>query len=180
MSHILPFHHLYNQQIMKMTVLCRSLNDLSLISYHLKQPCVQMSHTRAPGFSLTASVSGQLECTVGVQEEWKSLHVQTEKANVPSAELFLFLKKTVVFSPQYIMLIPINASSDMELHTLYAVSHPWLQMTLWLCVFDSVTIHFEYSMKKNICSVNGEQHAMMCTPSACNRSDSHQSGTSCG
>jgi hypothetical protein len=57
-----------------------------------------MSHSRAPGFSLTASVSGQLERTVGVQEEWMSLHVQTEKVNVPSAGLFLFPKNVCVLS----------------------------------------------------------------------------------
>jgi hypothetical protein len=59
---------------------------------------MHMSHSRAPGYSLMASVSGQLECTVGVQEEWMSLRVQTENANIPSADTFLFLKKRVLTS----------------------------------------------------------------------------------
>jgi hypothetical protein len=108
-----------------------------------------MSRSRVSGFSLTASVSGRLDCTVGVQEEQTSLHAQTEKANLTSAESFLFLKN-FVFLPQYIMFILINASSDTHLHTLYAIAHLWLHTTLQFCISDNVTVHFEYFVKKNI------------------------------
>ena len=45
-----------------------------------------------------ASVSVQLDCTVGVQEQQMSLCVQAEKANVPAAQSFLFLKNVCVLT----------------------------------------------------------------------------------
>jgi hypothetical protein len=67
-----------------------------------------------------------------VPKELQSQGKQMERANVPATWLSLILKTWVCVLTLVCIFIPINVSSNMHLHTLYAISHPLLQITVFL------------------------------------------------
>jgi hypothetical protein len=61
--------------------------------------------------------------------------------------------------------ISFSASSDINFHKLYAISGPWLRITLWFPVLDNAIISNECYRKNVSCSGDiGQQEAIVTSP----------------